>query len=80
MPAAITLKNVPDDIYERLKSSAKAHRRSINMEAIACLERSLGQPQVDAEQRLAEIRKLRESLKFRAKPAEIRRAIKQGRP
>jgi antitoxin FitA len=41
MPTAITLKNIPDDIYERLKLTAAAHHRSVNMEAIACLERVL---------------------------------------
>lgn len=39
MPATLTLKNIPDAVYERLKRSAEAHRRSVNSEAIACLER-----------------------------------------
>ena len=34
----ITLKNIPDDLYERLKSQAQAHRRSVNSELIHCLE------------------------------------------
>ena len=38
MPTTLTLKNVPDDIYERLKLAAQAHRRSINSEVIVCLE------------------------------------------
>jgi len=30
----ITLKNVPDEVHQRLKEQAKRHRRSINREAI----------------------------------------------
>lgn len=39
--ATITLKNVPDDLYDQLKRSADRHRRSINREAILCLEQAL---------------------------------------
>ena len=38
MPTTLTLKNIPDDVYDRLKASAEAHRRSLNSEAIVCLE------------------------------------------
>jgi plasmid stability protein len=41
MATTITLKNVPDELYERLKAAAKAHHRSINSEAILCLESAL---------------------------------------
>ena len=37
MPATTILKNIPDDVYARLKLSAKTHRRSLNSEAIAGL-------------------------------------------
>ena len=38
MPTTLTLKNIPDFVYDRLKLSAEAHRRSMNSEAIVCLE------------------------------------------
>ena len=38
MPTTLTLKNIPDAVYTRLKDSADAHRRSLNGEAIFCLE------------------------------------------
>ena len=41
MPS-LTLKGLPEDLYERLKQAAVENRRSINREAIVCLERSLG--------------------------------------
>lgn len=36
MPTTLTLKNIPDDVYQRLKRSASEHRRSLNSEAIVC--------------------------------------------
>ncbi len=38
MPAALTSKNVPDVVVERLKAAAALNRRSINSQAIVCLE------------------------------------------
>jgi antitoxin FitA len=32
MPTTLTLKNIPDAVYDRLKLSAKMHRRSMNSE------------------------------------------------
>ncbi len=39
--ATITIKNIPDDLYAKLKKAAAAHRRSLNSEAIVCLETAL---------------------------------------
>jgi plasmid stability protein len=39
--ATITLKNVPDDLHQRLKASAERHRRSMNSEALVRLEQAL---------------------------------------
>lgn len=39
--ASLTIKNIPDDLYEHLKQAANAHHRSINSELIVCLERVL---------------------------------------
>ena len=36
--ATITLKNVPPDLHRSLKELAKKHKRSLNQEAIHCLE------------------------------------------
>ena len=62
MPTTLTLKNIPDDIYERLKRSAEAHRRSMNSEAIVCLEAVLLPNKVVPAERLAQARALREAL------------------
>lgn len=81
MGATITLKNIPDEIYDSLKQAAETHHRSINSEAIACLERVLLPSKTGPDERLARARLLREGLagkKFKA--ADIAKAIEQGRP
>ena len=37
----ITLKNVPPELHRSLKELAKKHKRSLNQEAIHCLEGAL---------------------------------------
>lgn len=81
MPASITLKNIPDDLYQRLKETADAHHRSINSEVIVCLERVLLPIRLTADERLARARQLRSDLKPDSfKADEIAKAIEQGRP
>ena len=70
MAAVLTLKNVPDELYERLKRSAEAHRRSMNSEAIVCLETVLLGSRLAPAARLARAQTLRAVLprgKFGAK-------------
>lgn len=59
MPTTLTLKNIPDEVYERLKLSAETHRRSLNSEAIVCLEAALLPGRVEPALRLARARLLR---------------------
>lgn len=63
MPTTLTLKNIPDAVYERLKASAELHRRSMNSEAIVCLEAVLMPTRVAPAERLARARELRAALK-----------------
>ena len=62
MPTNLTLKNVPDEVYLRLKASAETHRRSLNSEAIVCLESVLVPGRVAVSERLAKARALRAAL------------------
>ena len=81
MPTSITLKNVPDDIYARLREVAESHHRSINNEVIACLEQILLPSRVPASEHLARARALRGGLRNREFSAkDIAQAIEQGRP
>lgn len=81
MPTTLTLKNVPDAVYEQLKLSAEAHRRSMNSEAIVCLERVLLPAKVSVAERLARARELRSALptgKFKARDIDAMK--REGRP
>ena len=56
----ITLKNIPDELYEQLKAAAKANRRSINSQVLVCIERSLGGRPLEPAETLRRARSLRE--------------------
>jgi plasmid stability protein len=81
MPTTLTLKNIPDNVYERLKHSAEVNRRSLNSEAIVRLEAALLPARLTPAERLARARELRGALpqgKFRAR--DIDAAKRLGRP
>lgn len=81
MPTTLTLKNIPDSVYERLKASAAANRRSLNSEAIVCLESVLLRARLAPDARLARARELRSALapaKFHA--GDIDALKRSGRP
>lgn len=62
MPTTLTLENIPDEVYQRLKASAELHGRSLSNEAIVCLESVLLPGRIDAGERLARARALRAAL------------------
>jgi plasmid stability protein len=81
MSATITLKNIPAEVYDSLRRAAVAHHRSINGEAIACLELVLLPNRARTDEHLARARQIRESLKGKIfEAADIAQAIEQGRP
>jgi len=81
MAASLTLKNIPDEIYDRLKEAAQAHHRSLNSEVIACLEQALVPLRISPGEHLARARRIREGLQpGQFKADEIAEAIDQGRP
>lgn len=79
--ASITIKNIPDALYEQLKESASAHHRSINSELIVCLERVLMPTKTSAEQRLDVAAELRSRVSVkRIDTSELDEAKRVGRP
>lgn len=56
----ITVRNIPTELYERLKWSAEVNRRSINSEIIVCIERALRSGKIDPEAIIPRAQKLRE--------------------
>ena len=53
--ATITVKNIPEDLYEKLKGTAKSHRRSINNEVIYCIENTIRSKKIDPLKFIAQI-------------------------
>ncbi len=81
MPTTLTLKNIPDELYGRLKEAAEAHRRSLNSEVIVCLESILLPQKISVDQRLAQARQLRQVLPCGAFSAnDIAQLREEGRP
>ncbi len=78
--ATITIKNIPLDIYERLKRRAKANRRSINQEVIAVIERALEIPPIDVDSTLKRTHKIRElTAQYRLRDEELEQWKSEGR-
>ncbi|UCF90290.1 MAG: Arc family DNA-binding protein [Desulfobacterales bacterium] len=57
--ATITVKNIPDELYERLKSVAAINRRSVNSEIIVCIENAIVSRRIDIDTTLANARRIR---------------------
>ena len=81
MATTITLKNIPDTLYDRLKEVANRHHRSLNSEVISCLEKTLLPNRISPNEHLLNARSVRQNLPADVfKTEEIAQAIKQGRP
>ena len=78
MPS-ITVKNIPETIYEKLKKQAEAQHRSMNSEIIACLEQSVNPIRVSPDEILRQARMMRKKVKGSLSAEEIQIAIDQGR-
>ena len=80
MPA-LTIKNIPDDLYSRLKEAAQAHRRSMNSEILYCVERTLCPHKIDVSEHISIAKTLR--AKTASHPLtddELEAARNKGRP
>ena len=55
----LTIKNIPNNVYESLKHAAEINRRSMNSEAIICLETVLAPTQITTAEKLARVRAVR---------------------
>ncbi len=77
----ITLKQIPDELYERLRERADRNHRSLNGEVIACLEIALGRPSPDVAGVLAQARRFRQLTAAAPLTDEVfERLAGEGRP
>ena len=60
MPASLSIKNVPDDVVERLRARAARNRRSLQGELLDLVERAADElPIISAREVYQRIRKLK---------------------
>jgi plasmid stability protein len=57
---SLTIKNIPQDVYARLKEAAASNRRSINSQVITIIDEALRSRQVTPEEWIPTARKIRE--------------------
>lgn len=76
----LSLKNVPPDLYERLRRSAQEHRRSLNSEILYTLEEAFRSPRIDPVRFLEEVSTLQRKVKVRPLTDDfLRKAKEEGR-
>jgi plasmid stability protein len=81
MGTAITVKNVPEALYGKLKKRAGRNRRSINSEIISIFEEALSVRPLKPEDMIATARALRgKTRNFTLDQDFIDQAKKEGRP
>ena len=78
--SALTLKNLPEQLHERLRARAARHHRSLNSEVIACLRAVLMAEQVDPDTLLVVARRAREGVGGRLTESFLTEAKTVGRP
>ena len=79
MSTNLTIKNIPPDLYEKLKQSARMHRRSLNSEVIFCLEQTLHSRRIDPDAFLARVDALQKQASIPYLTEEILDAVKKER-
>jgi antitoxin FitA len=76
----VTIKNIPEQIYERIKGQAKLNHRSINGEILSILEQAISLPPIDVQATLERARKVRElTANYSVTADEIEKMINEGR-
>jgi plasmid stability protein len=78
VPVNLSIKNVPDEVVERLRARAARHHRSLQGELLAIVEEAVRPaPHLTPAEVLAEVRRL--GLETPAEAADMARADRDGR-
>jgi plasmid stability protein len=77
--ASVTIKNLPDPIYKKLKARAKSNHRSINGEIVNVLSRELNEADFNVGEFLAEAEKIRNKIKLVFTDEELLAIKNEGR-
>jgi plasmid stability protein len=77
--ANLIIRNLPDEVHERLKLQAKRNRRSLNQEVIAALEERYTEPEASLDGMISESKARYAPVRQSLTADEVRRAMKAGR-
>lgn len=76
MPTDIEIKEIPDDLFDKLKSQAKLHQRSIESEVILILTKATqSSKSADPQKIITTAKKLREKAKGSLTINQIQKAF-----
>lgn len=76
----LTIKNIPDELYEKLKAAAVRNRRSLNNEIIVYMERILSKPPQNVAEILAKAATIRErTAHYHLTQEQLEAWIEEGR-
>jgi len=74
----LTIRGMPPELHEKLKKRAERHRRSMNNEAIAFLERVIKPSRMSTEEAIARTKELNDRI-GKAFPDIVNEAKRKGR-
>lgn len=80
MATNFTLKNIPNEVYEKVKERAERNNRSINGEIISILNTATAPIHIPVDVILARARALRERTRGHLTDDFINQAKREGRP
>ncbi|MBI5568306.1 MAG: Arc family DNA-binding protein [Desulfomonile tiedjei] len=76
----LSLKNMPQDLYERIRRSAEEHRRSMNSEILVTLETAMGSHRLDPDDFITRVEALQSRIKATPLTDDfLRKAKEDGR-
>ncbi len=79
--ATVTIKNIPDDLYDELKRRAARNRRSINSEIILLIEHTFRSYKPEPQDIEMQAKRLREmTADYFLTEDELNQAKNEGRP
>jgi plasmid stability protein len=80
MPAALTLNDIPEELFTRLQEAALLHQHSIEEEVLDCLRKAL-MPIATTEELISRTLQLRQQFVCEAdRLADVVRRLEEGKP
>jgi len=76
----ITIKEVPDELHQKLRQRARMHGRSLNKEVITILETMVNPVPRGSRDLLRQISERRDKMDSIVKEEELKEIIEEGRP